>query len=59
MSEQIEEPNDQIRNRAYLLWEMEGKQPGGAEAYWARARQLIEAEADSSYPPMQSQTHRS
>ena len=49
---------DRIRERAYLLWEMEGKQEGGVEEYWERARQLVEAEAESSYPPSQSQGHR-
>ena len=50
--------DDRIRNRAYLLWEMEGKQEGGVQQYWGRARQLIEAEAESSYPPAQSQGNR-
>ena len=47
-----------IRERAYLLWELEGKQDGGVQKYWERARQLIEAEASSSYPPTQSQGNR-
>ena len=52
------ELEDRIRERAYLLWELEGKQDGGVQKYWERARQLIEAEASSSYPPTQSQGNR-
>ena len=48
-----------IQERAYLLWEAEGRQDGGADAYWHRARQLIEAETRSAYPPTQSRSHRS
>ncbi len=48
-----------IRERAYLLWEFEGRQDGGVDQYWHRARELIEAESQSSYPPTQSGSHRS
>ena len=47
-----------IRERAYLLWEAEGRQEGGVEEYWHRARELIEAESQSAYPPAQSRGHR-
>jgi len=40
-----------IRERAYLLWEAEGKQEGGVDEYWHRARELIEPESHSAYPP--------
>ena len=47
-----------IRERAYLLWEAEGRPDGRADEYWHRARELIEAEAQSAYPPTQSRAHR-
>jgi hypothetical protein len=47
-----------IRQRAHLLWEAEGKQDGGVDAYWHRARELIEDEAKSAYPPTQSRGNR-
>jgi hypothetical protein len=47
-----------IRERAYLLWEMEGRQEGREEEYWHRARERIEAETQSAYPPVQSRGHR-
>ena len=48
-----------VRLRAYLLWEAEGTQDGRADEYWHRARELIEDENKSSYPPMQSRGNRS
>ncbi len=48
-----------IRERAYQLWEQDGRQEGGDEAYWHRAKELIELEGCSSYPPSQSRGHRS
>lgn len=47
-----------IRERAHQLWETEGRPEGGADAYWHRARELIEDEAKSAYPPSQSRGHR-
>ena len=47
-----------IRERAYLLWEAEGRQDGGADEYWHRARELIEDESQAAYPPTQSRGHR-
>jgi hypothetical protein len=47
-----------IRERASLLWEMEGRQEGREEEYWHRARERIEAETQSAYPPAQSRGHR-
>jgi len=48
-----------IRMRAYLLWEFEGCQEGWADQYWHRARERIEAESVSDYPPAQSRHNRS
>jgi hypothetical protein len=48
-----------IRIRAYLMWEANGKPDGGADLYWHRARERMEAETHSSYPPVQSSKHRS
>ena len=47
-----------IRERAYELWELEGRPEGSADVYWHRAKELIEAETHSSYPPSQSRAHR-
>ena len=46
------------RERAYLLWEAEGRQEGRADEYWHRARELIEDEGQPSYPPTQSRGNR-
>jgi hypothetical protein len=53
------DPEDQIRMRAYLMWEADGKPDGGADQYWHQARERIEAETHSAYPPAQSGAHRS
>lgn len=47
-----------VRLRAYLLWEAEGEQDGRADEYWHRARERVQAETRSAYPPTQSQGHR-
>lgn len=47
-----------IRERAQTLWELEGKQDGREDEYWHRARELIEDENKSAYPPTQSRGHR-
>ena len=56
-----EEPGDReqrIRERAYSLWEADGCQEGRAEQYWHRAKELIEDETRSAYPPSASRGHR-
>lgn len=58
MSDTERELERRIRARAYLLWEAEGKQDGRADEYWHRARERIEAENQSAYPPVQSTGHR-
>jgi hypothetical protein len=50
---------DVIRTRAYLMWEADGKPEGGADQYWHQARERIEAETHSAYPPAASAAHRS
>jgi hypothetical protein len=49
---------DEIRERAYQLWLMEGCPEGRADEYWHRARELIEDEGQSAYPPTQSRGDR-
>ena len=49
---------EEMRVRAYLLWEAEGKPEGRLDEYWDRARELNEDESRSSYPPAQSRGHR-
>ncbi len=50
--------SDRIRQRAYLLWEGEGRQDGRADKYWHRAREIIDDEAQSAFPPAQSRGNR-
>lgn len=47
-----------IRTRAYLLWEAEGKLDWRPDVYWYRASERIDAEARPAYPPLQSLPHR-
>ncbi len=56
--ESAADTEQRIRQRAHLLWEAEGKQEGGTDAYWHRARELIEDEAKSAYLPTQSRGSR-
>ena len=58
MSDKDQDLEQRIQARAYLLWEVEGRPEGRAEEYWHRARELIEAETHSAYPPTQSRGHR-
>lgn len=52
------EPEMHIRERAYLLWEAEGRQEGLADEYWHRARELVDDETQSAYPSTRSKGHR-
>lgn len=47
-----------IKDRAHKLWVSEGSAEGRLEEYWHRAKELIEDEAQSSYPPSASRGHR-
>ena len=58
MSDADQEIEENIRTRAYLMWELEGRQEGKADEYWHRARERIESEAQSAYPPAASRHHR-
>ena len=51
MTNEKDEQEELIRQRAYLLWDLEGRPEGRDEEYWHRARELIESEAQSAYPP--------
>jgi hypothetical protein len=52
------EVEKEIEKRAHELWEMEGSPEGRLKEYWHRARELIAAEGESSYPPAQSRGNR-
>ena len=54
-----QDPDEGVRVRAYLMWEADGKPNGEADLYWHRARERMDAETHSSYPPAQSNKHRS
>ena len=58
MSDGDQDIEQNIRMRAYLLWESEGRQEGRADHYWHRASELIESESHSAYPPVQSMGNR-
>lgn len=58
MSDADQDLERRIAQRAYELWEAEGRPEGRADEYWHRARERIEAETQSAYPPSQSRGHR-
>jgi hypothetical protein len=47
-----------IRERAYRLWEVEGRCEGRENEYWNRAEELIKDETKSAYPPSASRGNR-
>lgn len=47
MSDSEQDTETRIRERAYALWDQDGRPEGRAEEYWEKARRLIEAEDDS------------
>jgi len=51
--------DERVRVRAYLMWEADGRPTGQEDLYWHRARERMEAETHSSYPPVQTGKHRS
>ena len=51
--------DERVRVRAYLMWEADGRPDEPADLYWHRALERMEAETQSSYPPVQSTKHRS
>lgn len=59
MSDTEQDLEERVRQRAYLMWEADGRPEGGADQYWHRARERMEAETQSAYPPAQSGDHRS
>ncbi len=45
--EDTPEREARIKERAYLLWEADGRPPGRDEEYWERARELVGMEASA------------
>ena len=45
MSDIDRDREENVQMRAYLLWEMEGKQEGKADEYWFRALERIQADS--------------
>jgi hypothetical protein len=43
---QMSDTDQQIRERAYHLWEADGRPHGREEEYWERARELVGMEAN-------------
>lgn len=58
MSNVKHDSEQRIRERAYQMWEMEGRAAGRADEYWHRAQERMDAETYSAYPPVQSRGHR-
>ncbi|NOG69047.1 DUF2934 domain-containing protein [Roseicella sp. DB1501] len=52
MSDTEQDLERRIRERAYALWEEDGRPDGRADEYWERARRFIEAEDDPKGPDM-------
>ncbi|MBN8905656.1 MAG: DUF2934 domain-containing protein [Alphaproteobacteria bacterium] len=52
MSSSNEDREQRIRERAYSLWEEEGRPDGRGEEFWERARGLIDTEDDPNAPNM-------
>jgi hypothetical protein len=52
MSDIKKDLETRIRERAYTLWEEDGRPEGRADEYWERARRFIEAEDDPKHPDM-------
>jgi hypothetical protein len=46
------------RQRAYKMWEDEGRPEGRLDDYWHRAQELLDDESKSAYPPAQSRGNR-
>jgi hypothetical protein len=55
---ELAEEKKHVRERAYQLWEFEGRPEGRLDEYWDRARELIQAETRSAYPPAASRSKR-
>ena len=55
MSDTHSDTEENIRTRAYLLWESCSHKTQTMEDYWYQARERIEAEAKVAYPPVQAQ----
>jgi hypothetical protein len=52
MSDSEQDMEIRIRERAYALWDQDGRLEGRADEYWEKARRLIEAEDDPKAPDM-------
>ena len=48
---------ENVRTRAYLLWESCGNKSASMDEYWFLAVERIAAEAMAAYPPVQAQRH--
>ena len=57
-NEDAADREQRIRQRAYELWEAEGRQEGRMDEYWTRAEELIQDEAQTAYPPSASRGNR-
>ena len=57
-SEDPRQIEQRIRERAYRLWEVEGRPAGREDEYWNRAQELIQDELKSAYPPSASRGNR-
>jgi hypothetical protein len=61
MADEREDPihiERRIRERAYDMWEREGRPEGRTDQYWLRAEEMIRNESKAGYAPAQSRRHR-
>ena len=57
MFDTAKDQEENIRTRAYLLWENCSQKTAAMEDYWLQAVERIKAEAQAAYPPVQAQRH--
>ncbi|HTZ71228.1 MAG TPA: DUF2934 domain-containing protein [Acetobacteraceae bacterium] len=55
-SEQPSQREQQIRERAYALWEEEGRQPNRDAEYWHRATDLVGQQEEANPEPLPRDT---
>ena len=53
----MSDTEENIRTRAYLLWESKAIKADESHEYWYKAKELIEAEHHAAYPPSQAMRH--
>jgi hypothetical protein len=59
MTDVKEPPEERVRERAYALWERDGKPDGRAHEYWEQARRELDvSDEPGAEPPAASEQKR-